>query len=78
MPNHVELQNINKKLEAFQTHAKLLHDTCVNLRFVGKYELDDEPLIVKLIEDHAFYSKASDEAYLEVCKAMSEYMGEKK
>ena len=78
MPNHVELQNINNKLEVFQTHAKLLHDTCVNLRFVGKYELDDEPLIVKLIEDHAFYSKASDEAYLEVCKAMSEYMGEKK
>ncbi|MBE0449936.1 MAG: GNAT family N-acetyltransferase [Clostridia bacterium] len=78
MPDHVELQNINNKLEVFQSHAKLLHDTCVNLRFVGKYELDDEPLIVKLIEDHAYYSKASDEAYLEVCKAMSEYMDEKK
>lgn len=78
MPNRSELQNINEKLENFQTQAKHLHDTCVNLRFVGKYELDDEPLIVKLIEDHAFYSKASDEAYLEVCKAMSDYMGEKK
>lgn len=78
IPDRIELQNINSNLEVFQTYAKLLHDTCVNLRFVGKYKLDDEPLIVKLIEDNAFYSKASDEAYLEVCKAMAEYMGEKK
>lgn len=78
MPDCDELKIINVKLEIFQKYAKLLHDTCVNLRFVGKYELDDEPLIVRLVEDHAIYSKASDQAYLEVCKAMSDYMGKKK
>lgn len=73
MENNTELTRINEELELFQQKAKLLHDVCVNLRFVGHYKLDDASLISKLIHDHKIFSDDAEKQYEKVCEAIGLY-----
>lgn len=68
------LHKMNAQLGAFQVVAKNLHDTCVNLRIVGSYKLDDPGLIEKLVEDHAKYTGESSVAYDLLVQDMKAYM----
>lgn len=61
-------------LGSFQDHAKQLHDVCVNLRLVGQYHLDDEPLITKLISDHRGYQQTAEQEYKRVSDILSQYL----
>lgn len=63
LSNDASLVLLNKRLESFQAIAKNLHDTCVNLRLVGTYKLEDSNLIEVLVENHTRYTKISTEAY---------------
>lgn len=74
MPGNKGLDEVNEALASFQVIAKQLHDVCVNLRFVGQYQLDDSELIAKLVQDHVNFSKQSDAAYDRVCAAIVRYM----
>jgi CHAD domain-containing protein len=74
MPDKSDLSDINEALERFQQMAKLLHDVCVNLRFVGHYKLDDEALITKLVLDHKAFSDEAEVQYERVCLAMRAFM----
>lgn len=60
MPDRKELNPLNDLLDAFQLSAKALHDVCVNLRFIGQFELSDSELLNDLIKDHSRYLEESD------------------
>lgn len=68
------LEVMNEALELFQQKAKLLHDVCVNLRFVGHYKLDDETLITKLILDHKTFSDDAEKQYELACKSIRSFI----
>jgi len=70
------LVNINVALDTFQDVARRLHDTCVNLRFIGQYELDDSHLLEKLIEDHNKLLVESDEKYEQASILLKAYIME--
>lgn len=70
------LVEINVALDAFQDVARRLHDTCVNLRFIGQYELDDSHLLEKLIEDHNALLVESDEKYEHASSLLKAYIME--
>lgn len=74
MNDQSALADMNEALELFQQKAKLLHDVCVNLRFIGHYKLDDEPLINKLILDHKAFSEDAEAQYEAVCESIRAHM----
>ncbi len=76
MPDEPGLEAVNKQLEAFQEIAKQLHDVCVNLRFVGHYQLDDQGLITKLVHDHIAYTALAEAQYQMTCEAMRVFLEE--
>jgi len=74
MPDKKELDHLNELLDAFQLTAKALHDVCVNLRFVGHYELDDPELLSKLVKDHIKYLKEADYLFERVREVFESYL----
>ncbi|MBF4693312.1 CHAD domain-containing protein [Fusibacter ferrireducens] len=74
MPEREDLKNLNDLLDAFQIVAKALHDVCVNLRFIGHYELDDQILLDELVKDHAAYLKEADDLFESVREAVEGYL----
>ena len=74
MPENRELDKLNGLLDAFQIVAKGLHDSCVNLRFIGQYEMDDPELINKLIYDHEKYLRESDYLFERVRESFEGYL----
>ena len=74
LPNETSIKSINFELEQFQQAAKQLHDVCVNLRFIGQYQLDDAGLISKLIYDHAEYTKRAEAQYEATCGVIKHLM----
>lgn len=71
LPNEPSIESINMELEKFQQVAKQLHDVCVNLRFIGQYQLDDHNLISKLIHDHAEFTSGAEAQYEKTCNVIS-------
>lgn len=69
-PGDPEFDSINKCLDQFQDIAKKLHDVCVNLRFIGQYQLEDSALLERLVRDHGIYQKASEAQYALVRETM--------
>lgn len=74
MPNEPSLVAINTELETFQEIAKQLHDVCVNLRFVGQYQLDDQALITKLVHDHIAFTVLAEAQYEKTCDVMISFL----
>ena len=74
MKDLLELEPINLELDAFQVCAKKLHDVCVNLRFVGHYQLNDQELISKLVEDHAASTEKADYQFEKLCFVLSQFI----
>jgi len=74
MNDCISLVSINMALDSFQDVARRLHDTCVNLRFIGQYELDDALLLEKLIEDHNSLLIESDEKYEHASNLLKAYI----
>ncbi len=74
MHDEPSLDAVNSQLEAFQEIAKQLHDVCVNLRFVGQYQLDDQALITKLVHDHIAYTALAEAQYQMTCDAMISFL----
>lgn len=74
MPDETPLAVINNELDAFQVCAKQLHDVCVNLRFVGYYQLNDQALISQLVEDHAASTEKSDAQFEKLCGVLSQFI----
>ena len=74
MPEREELEQLNELLDAFQMVAKTLHDVCVNLRFIGHYELDDQALLDELVKDHAAYLKKADDLFERVREVFKSYL----
>lgn len=69
-----DLELLNRELDAFQNSAKKLHDVCVNLRFVGHYQLNDQELISKLVEDHSISTEEADLQFEKLCGIMSQFI----
>ena len=69
-PNDKGFEAVNECLEKFQEIAKKLHDVCVNLRFIGQYQLEDPVLLERLIKEHGIYQKASENQYTLVRESM--------
>lgn len=74
MPDEPSLIAINAQLDAFQEIAKQLHDVCVNLRFIGQYQLDDQALITKLVHDHMAYTALAEAQYEKTCDVMVKFL----
>ncbi|GAU76394.1 CHAD domain-containing protein [Fusibacter sp. 3D3] len=74
MPKKEDLKQLNNLLDAFQMVAKALHDVCVNLRFIGYYELDDQALLDELVKDHAAYLKKADYLFERVREVFESYL----
>lgn len=74
MPGRDDLEQLNDLLDAFQMVAKALHDVCVNLRFIGYYELDDQALLDELVKDHAAYLKKADYLFERVREVFESYL----
>jgi len=74
MPDDGALIDVNKQLEAFQVIAKQLHDVCVNLRFIGQYQLDDQALITKLVHDHIEFTALAESQYQKTCDIMVSFL----
>lgn len=72
--DRIALVPINVELDAFQDCAKKLHDVCVNLRFIGHYQLNDQGLINKLVEDHATSTKNADKQFEKLCGVLSHFI----
>jgi len=73
-PDVIALSRVRLELDQFQVAAKQLHDVCVNLRFVGQYQLGDSKLIEKLIKDHENYTKVAETQYFRTCEAINEFL----
>ncbi len=69
-----DLNEVNLELESFQEKAKQVHDVCVNLRFIGKYRLDDEVLITKLVRDHVLFTGQAAGQYDVTCDVIKSYL----
>ena len=74
--NDPKFEAINRCLDQFQDTAKKLHDVCVNLRFIGQYQLEDSALLERLIRDHGVYQKASETQYALVRETMKKALTE--
>lgn len=73
-PEVTSLARVRLELEQFQQAAKQLHDVCVNLRYVGQYQLDDSKLIEKLVKDHEVNLKVAETQYFRTCEAINEFL----
>jgi hypothetical protein len=74
MADEPSLLVINMELEAFQDIAKQLHDVCVNLRFVGQYQLNDQALITKLVHDHMAFTALAEAQYEKTSEVMESFL----
>lgn len=63
---------INEQFESFQWMAKKFHDVCVNLRFVGHYELSDTDLIAQLVSDRLKYQKLAADSFENIKISLSQ------
>ncbi len=74
MTGNYSLVTINQSIESFKQISKKLHDTCVNLRYIGQYELNDPQLLHQLILDHSKYLKEANASYEACCQLMKTYI----
>ncbi|MDH8678501.1 CHAD domain-containing protein [Fusibacter bizertensis] len=74
LPNDPKLEMINKELDLFQIMAKQVHDACVNLRFIGHYQFDDQELVTKIVHDHALFTAQAADQYNTTCNVIEQFL----
>ncbi len=58
----------------FQEVSKKFHDVCVNLRFIGMYEIEDANLLDRLVRDYQKCKNDTELEYTLVCQYMKKVL----
>ena len=61
------IETLKDTLVDFQLSAKKLHDVCVDLRFIGQFQLEDEKLLNQLVMDYGKTSEVAKSQYQITC-----------